>query len=64
MSDMKCPFHVDHETRIKNLEENVKLLLNSKVNPAVWVGLFGFFGTIFSVIGKILGDILQVYLTK
>lgn len=59
-----CRFHVDHETRIKNLEENVKLLLNSKVNPAVWVGLFGFFGTIFSVIGKILGDILQVYLTK
>lgn len=59
-----CRFHVDHETRIKNLEENVKLILNSKVNPAVWVGLFGFFGTIFSVIGKILGDILQVYLTK
>lgn len=59
-----CRFHVDHETRIKNLEENVKLILNSKVNPAVWVGLFSFFGTIFSVIGKILGDILQVYLTK
>lgn len=58
-----CRYHVDHETRIKNLEENVKLLLNSKINPAVWVGLFGFFGTIFSVIGKILGDILQVYLT-
>jgi len=61
MGDADCRYHVDHETRIKNLENDVKDLKGSKINPAVWVGLFGFFGTIFSVIGKILGDLLQVY---
>ncbi len=64
MTEADCRYHVDHETRIKNLEEDVKSIKDAKINPAVWVGLFGFFGTIFSVIGKILGDILQVYLTK
>lgn len=64
MGDADCRYHVDHETRIKNAEKDIENLKNSKLNPAVWVALFGFFGTIFSVIGKILGDLLQVYLTK
>ena len=54
MSDIKCPFHYDHENRIKRLEDN-------KVNPGVWLGIFSFLGVIFTVLGNLAGQIISAY---
>ncbi len=53
-----CPFHYDHENRIKNLEEANK----AKVSPAIWVGLFSFLATVFATVGSLIGVILNAYL--
>lgn len=53
MSDT-CKYHVDHETRIKNLEVGVKELQRSQINPAIWVALLSFCGTVGTVIGQVL----------
>ena len=52
--DTTCKFHVDHENRLKNLEVNVKELEKSRINPAVWVALLSFCGTVGTVIGQVL----------
>ena len=53
----QCPYHYDHENRIKKLEED-----SSKVHPAVWVGVFGFLAAVITAFGGILGVILNHYL--
>jgi hypothetical protein len=51
---MDCPFHYDHENRIKNLEGNVKDLQKSRINPAVWVALISLCGTLGSALAQVI----------
>ena len=54
MSDTNCKHHIDHENRLKNLEVGMKELKNNQMNPAIWVALLSFCGTIGTVIGQVL----------
>lgn len=49
-----CKYHVDHESRIKNLEVDVRELKLSRISPAIWVALLSFCGTVGTVIGQVL----------
>jgi hypothetical protein len=57
MGDPKCPYHYDHENRLKNLEVKA----NEKISPVIWVGLLSFLGVLFSTIGSLLGIVLNAY---
>jgi hypothetical protein len=51
---MDCPFHYDHENRLKNLEDDVKDLQKSRINPAVWVALISLCGTLGSALAQVI----------
>ena len=56
-----CPYHSEHEYRIKSLEKSLEDIKGTKVNPAVWVGLFSFLATIFTTAGSLLGIVISHY---
>lgn len=60
MSD--CPYHADHENRMKNMEGEIKEVKKSQMNPAIWVALIGGVTTIMSSIGAFCGIITVAYL--
>lgn len=51
---MVCLDHKDHETRITNLEDAVKDLQKSRINPAVWVALISLCGTLGSALAQVI----------
>ena len=57
-----CPFHYDHENRIKNLEVTMKEL-NGKIkeptSPLIWAALISLCGTA----GTIVGQLVIAYVT-
>ena len=57
MSD-NCPFHIDHETRIKNLETEVKEMKAAISNPAVMVGFISLIGVCITALTTLIGTIL------
>jgi len=61
MADSDCPYHADHENRLKNMEGDVKDLKKSQTNPAIWVALFGIVGTCVSTLGAFCGVIAVAY---
>lgn len=62
MNNDKCPYHADHENRIKNLEVDVKDIEKSQKSPAVIVAFIGLFGTLVATIGSVVGAIVAAYL--
>lgn len=54
-----CPFHVDHENRIKVLEDQMETVQNERVSGSRWVAFLGFVGVLatgaFSLVGTIVG---------
>ena len=61
MGDDDCKYHVDHESRIKNLEVSLGKLQDARVNPGLWLGIFSFLGMCFSSIGNVIGQALNAY---
>ncbi len=72
MAEM-CPYHLEHETRLKNLEKGVEALEEEDVkmkerigNPAIWVALVSFMGVCVtasaSFAAVILAPVLRVWL--
>lgn len=53
-----CPYHSDHENRIKRLENHMD---DKKLNPGIWLGIFSFLGVIVSTIGSTLGAVINAY---
>lgn len=51
---MDCPFHYDHENRIKNLEADMRELKKSRINPAVWVALISLCGTLGTALAQVV----------
>lgn len=51
---MDCPFHYDHENRIKNLEADMRDLKKSRINPAVWVALISLCGTLGTALAQVV----------
>ncbi len=65
MTGEHCPWHADHETRIKRLETEVEEAFNDMENikntqrsPAVVVAIIGLIGTGFATAGSIAGVVL------
>ena len=56
----QCPYHTDHENRIKRLEEQMEKMLES--NPKMVIAAFSFIGVVFSTTGTIIGILLTAYL--
>lgn len=63
-----CPYHLEHETRMKNLEVSmkeaqgeIKDIKEKQTNPALWVALFGVVGTMVSTIGAFCGVVAVAY---
>lgn len=61
MGEEDCKHHVDHETRIKNLEIAESKRQDSRVNPGLWLGIFSFLGICFSTFGVIIARLIDVY---
>lgn len=62
MADTQCPWHADHENRIKTLEVDVKEIEKNQKSPAVVVALIGLFGTLVATIGSVIGAVVAAYL--
>lgn len=56
-----CKYHVDHESRIKNLEIAEAKYQDTRVNPGLWLGIFSFLGICLSSLGNVLGQIFSAY---
>lgn len=60
--EAKCPYHTDHENRIKRLEVNVDKLRENARDPKIILALFSFLSTVFSTVGAVCGTLLGAYL--
>lgn len=65
MTGEHCPWHADHETRIRRLENEVEEAFNDMENikntqrsPAVVVALIGLIGTGMATAGSIAGVVI------
>lgn len=58
----QCVNHKDHETRISNLEDDMKEVKKCQKSPAVIVALIGLAGTCMSTLGAFCGVVLVAYL--
>ena len=60
----ECPFHKEHEFRIKALEADVKDNQNilRSFNPKIWVAVIALIGVMFSTVGSVLGVFLVAYI--
>lgn len=61
----ECPWHTDHETRIKRLEKEVKEVFievknmkEKQKSPAVTVAIIGLIGTGMATVGSITGVVI------
>ena len=56
----RCPYHVDHESKIERLEANMEKVLDhvNKFSPTVLIAFFGFAGTCVATLGSIIGVVL------
>ena len=61
-----CIYHVDHETRIKNLEATMKEVETKLGNPAVTVAIIGVIGTLVSgccaFAGVVMAPVIRAWL--
>ncbi len=61
-----CPYHIDHETRIKNLEASVTDMEKQLGNPAIWVALISVCGSVLTAgmafAGVVLAPIVRAWL--
>lgn len=59
MVEPQCPYHLDHENRIKGLEGHMETVQNERVSAGRWIAFLGFVGAIltgaFSLFGTLLG---------
>ena len=55
-----CPYHADHENRIKRLESCMEKIEQS--NPKIIIAILGLIGAIFSTLGSVTGVVLVAYL--
>lgn len=60
--EAKCPYHADHENRIKRLEVVVEKLCENQKSPALLVAIVGLIGTAMATVGSIVGVVLVAYL--
>lgn len=65
MTGEQCPWHADHETRIRRLENEVEeafndmeSIKNTQRSPAVVVALIGLIGTGMATAGSIAGVVI------
>jgi len=62
----QCPYHIDHDTRIKRLEEAVTDMEKQISNPAVWVALVSVCGSVLTAgmafAGVVLAPIVRAWL--
>ena len=58
-----CPFHKEHEFRIKTLEGDMKEVQGSlaSINPKIWVAVIALIGGVFSTVGTITGIFIVAY---
>lgn len=61
-----CPYHIDHETRLKRLEERTEDMEKQIGNPAVWVALISVFGSMVTAgmafLGVVLAPVVRAWL--
>ncbi len=62
MSESKCPYHLEHESRISRLEDDMKEVLNAISNQKVLVAVIGLIATTVSAAGAALGVVIAAYL--
>lgn len=62
MSEVKCPYHADHENRIDRLEGQMNEVINTLSNHKLLAVVLGFIGTMFSAVGACVGVLLTIYL--
>lgn len=46
--EQRCPYHIDHERRIENLEQECKTMKEKIGSPAVTVAIISLIGVLFS----------------
>ena len=53
-SSASCPFHVDHENRLRRLEQ-------PRVHPVVMASIVSLFGAIIGTLGGLVGTLLTLW---
>lgn len=61
-----CPYHIDHENRIKNLETEQKAMKDQIKSPAVLVAFISLLGVCVTAVSSfaavVLGPVIRAYL--
>lgn len=61
-NEAKCPYHTDHENRIRRVEVIVDKLVENQKSPSVLIALIGLIGTAMATVGSVCGVVLVAYL--
>ena len=58
----QCPFHADHENRIKNLEGDMNTIQAERVSASRWSAVLAFIAAIFTGAMSFLGVLAGLYM--
>jgi hypothetical protein len=62
MEKEDCPYHIDHENRIKSLEHNMEEVKNDIKKQIVTVAMISFCGVIFTALTSFAGVVFTAFL--